>query len=354
MFNASPDAVFKALQRAVVACGGVVQGADAQTRTVFFKRGRKNLSVTVGSGPDGVVLTGSDAGLHEFVARELETMPSEAAPGDVAGDLERLANLRERNLLTEDEFASAKLRALTQAGSATGAARPPVTSDVSARTPTPNPVATASKSAPPPTRADKRTSRWSALLARWHALSRRTQVVIAVVAVVLGITVISALGSSGGHGNPSTAAGPSTTTAASIPSTPRERVRQAVGGQVHAGGYAGDLQVKEVSFEGTAAHVIAKTPEGGFQGPSCGDLDTGTRAILEKIYNDGGWNGGAVVVYQGGLVNSATGAALPTATTGIYTMPAGQARQIDWSNSDALLNIDWSIYRDFCHPALGH
>jgi hypothetical protein len=27
-------------------------------------------------------------------------------------------------------------------------------------------------------------------------------------------------------------------------------------------------------------------------------------------------------------------------------------KQIDWSNEDALLNIDWSNYRDFCHPAL--
>jgi hypothetical protein len=33
-------------------------------------------------------------------------------------------------------------------------------------------------------------------------------------------------------------------------------------------------------------------------------------------------------------------------------MPAAQAKQIDWSDDDALLNIDWSIYRDFCHPAL--
>jgi hypothetical protein len=33
-------------------------------------------------------------------------------------------------------------------------------------------------------------------------------------------------------------------------------------------------------------------------------------------------------------------------------MPAGRARRIDWSDEDTLLNINWAIYRDFCHPAL--
>jgi hypothetical protein len=51
-------------------------------------------------------------------------------------------------------------------------------------------------------------------------------------------------------------------------------------------------------------------------------------------------------------VDSRTGEDLPDANTGIYTMPAGLAGQIDWSDEDGLLNIDWSNYRDFCHPAL--
>jgi hypothetical protein len=39
--------------------------------------------------------------------------------------------------------------------------------------------------------------------------------------------------------------------------------------------------------------------------------------------------------------------------TGIFTMHARDASQIDWSNDDALnYNIAWSNYRDFCHPAL--
>jgi hypothetical protein len=39
-------------------------------------------------------------------------------------------------------------------------------------------------------------------------------------------------------------------------------------------------------------------------------------------------------------VDSATGKELPTAVTGTFTMPAGQAKQIDWSSGDDLSNID--------------
>ena len=136
------------------------------------------------------------------------------------------------------------------------------------------------------------------------------------------------------------------------PATPKERVTVALGNEVSAGGYAGDVRIRDVSFGGTEVQVIAITPEGGFQGASCGDLNDGAEAIFVAIYDDGGWNGSAVVAFQGGLVSKATGEELPTANTGIFTMPASLARQINWSNEDALLNIDWSIYRDFCHPAL--
>jgi hypothetical protein len=143
-----------------------------------------------------------------------------------------------------------------------------------------------------------------------------------------------------------------TTEAKSSPATPKQRVQEAVGDEVHASGYAGDLKILDVSFEGTEARVTAKTPEGGFEGAKCGDLADGAQAVFETIYNDGGWKGGAALSYYGGLVDRATGKELPNANTGIYTMPAGQARQIDWSDEDALMNIDWSVYRTFCHPAL--
>jgi hypothetical protein len=96
-----------------------------------------------------------------------------------------------------------------------------------------------------------------------------------------------------------------------------------------------------------------ETPEGGFEGASCGDLNDGARAIFQKIFNDAAWSGGAAVIFRGGLVSRATGEELPDVNTGIFTIHADQASQIDWSNEDAVqFNIDWSIYRDFCHPAL--
>jgi hypothetical protein len=169
------------------------------------------------------------------------------------------------------------------------------------------------------------------------------------VGVFLAGSILIIIGS--GCGESSTSA-EGTTTNESSSSTPKDRVDEEVGDEVHAGGYAGDLEVKDVSFEGTEAQVTVKTPEGGLQGASCGDLDDGAQAVFETIYNDAGWKGGAVTVFQGGLVDKATGEELPEANTGIYTMHSGQAKQINWSDETALLNIDWSIYRDFCHPAL--
>ena len=66
----------------------------------------------VQTGPQGSYLVGSSAGLHELVSAELEKMPPRATPPeapvtkaavDLAGDPERLADLRERNLLTEED-----------------------------------------------------------------------------------------------------------------------------------------------------------------------------------------------------------------------------------------------------------
>jgi hypothetical protein len=197
----------------------------------------------------------------------------------------------------------------------------------------------------------------------WNGQQTRGKVLTVVVAVVGVLFVIGAISDAVGGGSDTqsassttsestTAPRTTTTEAQSKPASPKERVREAVGGEVHAGGYAGDVQIEDVSFEGAEAQVTAKTPEGGFQGASCGDLNDGAQAIFQKIYNEGGWTGGAVIVYHGGLVSSATGQELPSVNTGIFTMPAARAQQINWSSDDTLLNIDWSIYRDFCHPAL--
>lgn len=136
------------------------------------------------------------------------------------------------------------------------------------------------------------------------------------------------------------------------PATPKERVRAALGAEVQAGGYAGDLPMNDVFFEGAEVQVTTETPAGGFDGAKCGDLEDGAQAVFETIYNDGGWNGGAALVYKGGLVSTTTGEELPDVNTGIFTMPAAQAKRINWANEDALFNIDWTNYRDYCHPAL--
>lgn len=201
----------------------------------------------------------------------------------------------------------------------------------------------------------------SELLARWHKVTRRKQWLIAIGVVVLFFTGIGALS---GGGNDTSAATADTTTeakAAAEPttqettvtaSTPKDRVRKAIGSEVDASGYAGTLQIQDVAFEGREAQVTVTTPGGGFQGASCDDLNDGAKAVWAKVYNDAGWNGGALVVFKGGLVSTVTGEDLPDVNTGIFTIHADQAARISWANDDSLYNIDWSYYRDFCHPAL--
>ena len=76
MDEVSPDLVFTALQRAVVASGATLQGADVRTRTVFFKRGRKNESVSVRTGPQGPYLVGPSAmQLDQLVRAEIGKTP---------------------------------------------------------------------------------------------------------------------------------------------------------------------------------------------------------------------------------------------------------------------------------------
>jgi zinc-ribbon domain len=135
------------------------------------------------------------------------------------------------------------------------------------------------------------------------------------------------------------------------PSTPKQRVREAVGDSVEAGGYAGTLKIKQVWFSRTTAGVVSETPQGGFNGPSCGDLDAGAQAIFQKIYDGTRWRGAATIDYRGGLVSKTTGKPVD-AVTGSFGINPAQAKRINWSNSDQLSNIDWSVYRFFCHPAL--
>lgn len=190
VYSASPDEVFNAVQRAVIASGGTIQSADGRTQTVFFKRGRKSHSVTARPGPDGVVLVGSSEGLHQFVASELARIaPPLAAqppqtPSDLASELERLGDLRERNLLTDDEFAFAKERAFSRTEKSTADNAPQAVTSASPPTP---------EITPPPSAPTSRVGVW---LAAWHRLSRRTQIIVAIVVVVAAVAGLGALESS--------------------------------------------------------------------------------------------------------------------------------------------------------------
>ena len=177
------------------------------------------------------------------------------------------------------------------------------------------------------------------------------------VGVALVGSILIVIGSGCGEDSSSGSADKTTTEAKAAPpapprETPKDRVREEVGDEVEAGGYAGDVKINQLSFSDSEVRVTAETPKGGFSGPSCGDLDKGAQAIFKEIYDDTGWKKGAHINYEGGLVDSSTGKDMPHADTGSFTMPAAQVKEIDWSNDDALSNIDWSIYRDFCHPAL--
>jgi major membrane immunogen (membrane-anchored lipoprotein) len=174
---------------------------------------------------------------------------------------------------------------------------------------------------------------------------------IAVILLAGSILCLIGSGCGGSSASGNTEQG-TTTKAKSSPATPQERVKEAVGDTVHAGGYAGDVKIDDVSHYQNFVTVTAETPQGGLEGAKCGDLDTAAGAIFEKVYKDTGWKGNATINFQGGLVNKATGKKLPHEQTGNFSIDPGQAKQIDWSNGDALANIDWSIYRDFCHPAL--
>ena len=164
------------------------------------------------------------------------------------------------------------------------------------------------------------------------------------VGLVVAGMILLLIGS--GCGESSTSADQTTAT------TPEQRLQDELGEEVQGSGDVGVLEVKAVSVGNNAARVTVQPPGGSFQGANCGDLDDGAQAVFETVYNDAGWNGDATVLYVGGIVNEATGKELPGANTGLFKMTAEEAKQIDWSDEDALSDIDWSTYRKFCHQAL--
>jgi hypothetical protein len=203
-FQAPPDLAFEALRKAITASGFELQGADTRARTVYFKSGRTSMSGSVGAisgGASRVSLVGATRGLYDRVATELESLLSEARAResaastqvaratDLAADLERLGDLRERGLLTDEEFADAKARAFAQQPEPTPAPEPrSVPSEPAA--PVPHPAA------PRPTAGTPSTGDeggFVALVTRyWQRRSKRGKIVTVVVAAVVGLALLGA------------------------------------------------------------------------------------------------------------------------------------------------------------------
>jgi hypothetical protein len=132
----------------------------------------------------------------------------------------------------------------------------------------------------------------------------------------------------------------------------QQGLREALGDSVSSDDAVGDSEVRSVKVTGQLVEIILSTPEGGFEGASTDDTDALTSAALAKVYGDADWRGAASVEFRGGLVDSATGRPLPNAPTVSYRVNRNAARRIDWSDEEALYNIDWSIYRGLCQPAI--
>lgn len=127
------------------------------------------------------------------------------------------------------------------------------------------------------------------------------------------------------------------------PTTADGRLRQALSGQ--------NIKVLDISDNEVA--VTFRTPEGGLDGASTGDLNDQAAETFHAIYGKAGFSRKSVVVFQGGLVDSETGKNLPEVNTGIFSMSKAKAAQIDWADEDVWrYTIDWTLYRDFVHPAL--
>jgi hypothetical protein len=177
-----------------------------------------------------VSLVGASGDLHDRVGRELEGLVAEsrataevphrpASSTELAADLERLGNLHERGLLTDEEFADAKARAFGQDPKPTPAREPSPVPSQPVATSVPPPV-----SPPPPlthsTSPAKSEGGFIALVKRyWQRRSKRGKIVTVAAAVVVGLVVLGAALPTGDDKAPSTT---NTTTAAVEKPAPEE------------------------------------------------------------------------------------------------------------------------------------
>jgi hypothetical protein len=130
------------------------------------------------------------------------------------------------------------------------------------------------------------------------------------------------------------------------------RVRNDLGTEVSSPLAVGASEVHSVNGTRRVVNVTLDTPEGGFEGPSTQDMDALVSVTLAKVYGEAHWKGDAYVVFEGGLIDTANGRPLPDAPTTSYRMQHRLAQQVEWSNEQALYNINWSLYRTYCSPVI--
>ena len=182
----------------------------------------------------------------------------------------------------------------------------------------------------------------------------------AVIALVFLFVVIGSFGSAGSKSSTKSSDGTKSTETSKQAATTStvstlEQKRADLRNSLKSVDYGiGETDVRSIEFDRTSTTVNVATPEGGAEGASTKDIDYAAGQVFSAVYGKAGYSTPeVVVVFSGGLVSTATGEKLDDVNTGIYTLKRGQANRIDWSDGDTIKYvIDWSLYRDFAHPAL--
>lgn len=113
-----------------------------------------------------------------------------------------------------------------------------------------------------------------------------------------------------------------------------------------------EVDAKVTSATASKIVISAKTPGGGLEGPSTGDLNHAAGTILAAIYGSGRYHQGSVIVFRSARIDTKTGEDLPPVKTGLYRISRSQAARIRWGSPERLAAIEWQNYREYASPSL--
>ncbi len=178
-------------------------------------------------------------------------------------------------------------------------------------------------------------------------------VVIIVLAGIFGETPEDQESNGAGSGEAQTSE-PEATMAEEVEESPEPSPADQVSSAVEdVDGPVEDPEVSDVQVNGKFVTATVQTPEGGLEGASTQDVDWMAGAVFADIYDEAEFQGDAVLTFRGGLADTRTGEDLPNAPTARYAIKQAEAKRIEWSDEETIVAvIDWSLYRDFAHPAL--